>query len=80
MSSSAPHEQGIDRHRRDVTSAMYYLVWHCGMDYARAEAVLAQARELIRPLADAGRTESWACFRVLEVLVNVCDKGGSYAH
>lgn len=58
-------ERGISQHRIDVTSAMYYLVWHEGMSIDHAEAFIAKSRDLIKPLAKIGRVEGKRCFKTL---------------
>jgi len=58
------------RAKRDVTSAMYFLVWHGGMSYGEAETVLISCRAVIRPLATAGRVEGRKCFAALSAWID----------
>lgn len=58
-----------NQRQRDVTSAMYYLVWHGGLSYERALAWLRESPASVRPLAIAGRQESRRCFRGLKRLI-----------
>lgn len=59
------HRENVRRHRMDVQSAMYFLVWHCGMSIDSADAVLCSCRPTIRHLAAAGRREGNRCFTAL---------------
>lgn len=46
---------------RQVTSALYYLVWGLGMGLKRAEATLALSPELVPDLARAGSLHWKGC-------------------
>ena len=51
----------VDRWRRDVESAMYFLVWHRGLSYDKAHSILTDARSAIPQLAKLGRREFKKC-------------------
>jgi hypothetical protein len=55
--------------KRDVTSAMYYLVWHLGLSYAVAEKVVEGSKTALDEFARLGRIEGRMCFRALSALV-----------
>lgn len=55
--------------RRQVTSAMYYLVWHMGLSYALAEQVVEQSKTALEEFARRGSMEGRMCFRALSALV-----------
>jgi hypothetical protein len=70
LKGSELHERKIGQWRKDVTSAMYFLVWHGGMNYEAAEQVLIECRAAIGPLAIAGRREGRKCFAALSKLID----------
>ena len=74
MTRARTRERGIERHRRDVTSALYWLVWHGGMSANAAEALLHKAPALVEPLAELGRVEGRPCFLALAQLIDEWDK------
>lgn len=46
-------------------SAVYFLVWHCGMSVDGARDAIQQDRSSIRPLARAGKYEFNRCANAL---------------
>ena len=60
----------IWQHRRDVTSALYFLVWHCGLSYDAAENFVIDCRRSLTDLANAGRVEGNPCFSALRKLAD----------
>lgn len=59
----------MQQQRREVTSAMYYMVWHLGLPYATAERVIEQSKAALEHFARLGHIEGRMCFRALSRLV-----------
>lgn len=59
------------QHRRDVTSAMYFLVWHIGVSYDQAEDMVMRAQGAIGWWAEQGRAEGRKCFSALKRLCDI---------
>ena len=73
---STPTPDDMLQHKRDVTSAMYYLVWHLGLAYDLAEAVVASSNAALDTFARAGRIEGRLCFKALSALVDKLSRRG----
>lgn len=68
------------QHKRNVTSAMYYLVWHLGLPYRLAEEVVAASKTAMDDFARLGRIEGRMAFKMFERLVDkLSDKRHSAA-
>lgn len=62
---------------REITAAMYYLVWHLGLSYETAVRVVSESEKARREFARFGHIEGRGVFRALEkIIARICVKGG----
>lgn len=68
-SRSGRKKDDMGQRRRDVTSAMYFLVWHGGMGYSSADWLLSAYPKLVILFAKRGRFEARRCFPLFAQLL-----------
>lgn len=66
-------EQDMLRQRREIQSATYFLVWHCGMRVGDAEDALEIDPSTIPALARAGSYWGQKCLQGLANLIDSMD-------